>query len=305
MMAFMQYAMQIMFAFLMMTFMFIILPRAQVSADRIADVLETEASVNDPEKPQALPEKSKGKLEFKNVSFRYPGAEEDVLHDISFTALPGQTTAFIGPTGAGKSTVVSLIPRFYDVTEGAILMDGVDVRQVTQHDLRARIGLVPQKSSLFSGTIESNLRYADEEAPAEVLQKASEIAQATEFIEAKPEKMETAIAQGGSNVSGGQKQRLSIARALVKQAPINIFDDSFSALDFKTDSALRRALKEHAAGSTTLLVTQRVATVKNADQIIVMDEGHIVGKGTHQELMKTCETYKEIALSQLSLEELS
>ena len=305
MMAFMQYAMQIMFAFLMLSFMFIILPRAQVSADRIADVLETEPSVRDPEKPQTLPADARGTLEFKHVSFRYPGAEEDVLHDITFTARPGQTTAFIGPTGAGKSTVVNLIPRFYDVTEGSILVDGVDVRNVTQHDLRARIGYVPQKSSLFSGTIESNLRYADENAPEELLQEAAEIAQATEFIEAKPEKMETAIAQGGANVSGGQKQRLSIARALVKQAPINIFDDSFSALDFKTDSALRRALKEHAADSTLLLVTQRVASVKNADQIIVMDEGRIVGKGTHQELMKTCETYKEIALSQLSMEELS
>ena len=305
MMAFMQYGMQIMFAFLMLSFMFIILPRAQVSADRIADVLETEASVRDPEKPQTLPAGAHATLEFKHVSFRYPGAEEDVLHDITFTARPGVTTAFIGPTGAGKSTVVNLIPRFYDVTEGSILVDGVDVRNVTQHDLRTRIGFVPQKSSLFSGTIDSNLRYADENAPEELLQEAADIAQATEFIDAKPEKMEAAISQGGANVSGGQKQRLSIARALVKQAPINIFDDSFSALDFKTDSALRRALKEHAATSTLLLVTQRIATVKNADQIIVMDEGRIIGKGTHQQLMKTCETYKEIALSQLSLEELS
>ena len=305
MMAFMQYGMQIMFAFLMLSFMFIILPRAQVSADRIADVLETEASVRDPEKPQTLPSGAHATLEFKHVSFRYPGAEEDVLHDITFTARPGVTTAFIGPTGAGKSTVVNLIPRFYDVTEGSILVDGVDVRNVTQHDLRTRIGFVPQKSSLFSGTIDSNLRYADENAPEELLQEAADIAQATEFIDAKPEKMEAAISQGGANVSGGQKQRLSIARALVKQAPINIFDDSFSALDFKTDSALRRALKEHAATSTLLLVTQRIATVKNADQIIVMDEGRIIGKGTHQQLMKTCETYKEIALSQLSLEELS
>ena len=305
MMAFMQYGMQIMFAFLMLSFMFIILPRAQVSADRIADVLETEPSVRDPEKPQTLPAIGRGRLEFDHVSFRYPGAEEDVLHDITFTARPGQITAFIGPTGAGKSTVVNLIPRFYDVTEGSILMDGVDVRKVTQHDLRAQIGYVPQKSSLFSGTIESNLRYANENAPQELLQEAAKIAQATEFIEEKPEKMETDISQGGSNVSGGQKQRLSIARALVKQAPINIFDDSFSALDFKTDSALRRSLKEHAGSSTLLLVTQRVASVKNADQIIVMDEGRIVGKGTHQDLMKSCETYKEIALSQLSMEELS
>jgi len=304
-MAFMQYAMQIMFAFLMLSFMFIILPRAQVSADRIADVLETEPSINDPEKPQALPANAQGTLEFNHVSFRYPGAEEDVLHDITFTARPGTTTAFIGPTGSGKSTIVNLIPRFYDVTEGSILVDGVDVRQVTQHDLRARIGYVPQKSSLFSGTIESNLRYANEEASEELLAEAASISQAAEFIESKPEKMEATIAQGGSNVSGGQKQRLSIARALVKQAPINIFDDSFSALDFKTDSALRRALKEHAADSTLLLVTQRVASVKTADQIIVMDEGRIVGKGTHQELMKNSQTYKEIALSQLSMEELS
>jgi ATP-binding cassette subfamily B multidrug efflux pump len=312
MMAFMQYAMQILFAFLMMSFMFIILPRAQVSAGRIADVLETEPTVRDPEKPQTLPADARGMLEFKNVSFRYPGAEEDVLHDITFTAHPGQTTAFIGPTGSGKSTIVSLIPRFYDVTQGAILMDGVDVRSLTQHDLRARIGFVPQKSSLFSGTIESNLRYADENASQALLDEAAEIAQVTEFIQDNADGMQMPIAQGGTNVSGGQKQRLSIARALVKQAPINIFDDSFSALDFKTDAALRRSLKEHAAstqkahaGSTLLLVTQRVATVINAEQIIVMDEGRVVGIGSHQQLMQTCPTYKEIALSQLSIEELS
>ncbi len=305
MIAFMQYAMQILFSFLMLSFMFIILPRAEVSADRIADVLETEPSIRDPEKPQTLPKEGRGLLEFQHVSFRYPSAEEDVLHDITFTARPGQTTAFIGPTGSGKSTIVSLIPRFYDVTEGSIMVDGVDIRNVTQHDLRTRIGYVPQKSSLFSGTIESNLRYADENAPDEVVEEAVHISQAEEFIKAKPDGMDEPIAQGGANVSGGQKQRLSIARALVKQAPINIFDDSFSALDFKTDSALRRALKEHSAGSTVLLVTQRVATVKNADQIVVLDEGRIVGKGTHQELMKTCQTYKEIALSQLSMEELS
>ncbi len=305
MIAFMQYAIQILFAFLMLSFMFIILPRAEVSADRVADVLETEPSIRDPVEPQALPKEGRGLLEFQHVSFRYPSAEEDVLHDITFTARPGQTTAFIGPTGSGKSTVVSLIPRFYDVTEGSIMVDGVDIRNVTQHDLRARIGYVPQKSSLFSGTIESNLRYADENAPDEVVEEAVHISQAEEFIKAKPEGMDEPIAQGGANVSGGQKQRLSIARALVKQAPINIFDDSFSALDFKTDSALRRALKEHSAGSTVLLVTQRVATVKSADQIVVLDEGRIVGKGTHQELMKTCQTYKEIALSQLSMEELS
>jgi ATP-binding cassette subfamily B protein len=305
MMAFMQYAMQIMFSFVMLSFMFIILPRAQVSADRIADVLETETSINDPEKPLHIYGACKGNLEFKNVSFRYPGAEEDVLHDITFTALPGQTTAFIGPTGVGKSTIVNLIPRFYDVTEGSIQLDGIDIRELTQHELRSKIGYVPQKSSLFSGTIESNLSYSDENADKDQLNEAAAIAQATEFIEGYAEKMDAPVTQLGSNLSGGQKQRLSIARALVKKAPINIFDDSFSALDFKTDSALRRSLKEYAATSTVLIITQRIATIKNADQIIVIDDGHIVGKGKHHELMKTCETYQEIALSQLSMEELS
>ena len=244
-------------------------------------------------------------MEFRNVSFRYPDAEEYILHDISFVAQPGKVTGIIGPTGSGKSTLVNLIPRFYDVTDGAILIDGVDIRNVTQHELRKRIGFVPQKSSLFSGTIESNLRFGNENAPEELLYKAAEIAQATEFIEAKPEKMDAEISQGGTNVSGGQKQRLSIARALVKQAPINIFDDSFSALDFKTDAALRQALKQQATPGTLLLVTQRVASIMNADQIIVLDEGRIVGKGKHQDLMKTCEIYKDIALSQLSMEELA
>jgi ATP-binding cassette subfamily B multidrug efflux pump len=305
MMAFMQYAMQILFAFLMLSMMFIFLPRAAVSADRIAEVLNTEPAIKDPQKPVQFPEPFKGTVEFRNVCFRYPDAEEDVLHDITFTARPGQTTAFIGTTGSGKSTIVSLIPRFYEISDGDILVDGVDIRQVTQHDLRERIGYVPQKSNLFSGTIESNLRYADENASDEVLKLAANIAQASEFIKDSPEGLQAEIAQGGANISGGQKQRLSIARALVKQAPIYIFDDSFSALDFKTDSILRRALKEHTSESTLFIVTQRIATIKNAEQIIVLDEGRIVGQGTHHELMKSCEVYRGIALSQLSQEELA
>jgi len=304
MIAFMQYAMQIVFAFLMMSMMFIILPRASVSAGRVADVLETEISITDPKEPQKFKSPLVPQIEFRNVSFRYPGALDDVLHDISFTTRPGETTAFIGSTGSGKSTVVNLIPRFYDVTDGAIYLDGIDIREVRQSDLRDKIGYVPQKGTLFSGTIESNLRYADEEASFETLQEAADIAQASEFIFSKPEGFEAGIAQGGSNVSGGQKQRLAIARALVEKPPIYIFDDSFSALDFKTDSALRKALKEKTAGSTVLIVTQRVATVKNADQIIVLDEGRIVGKGKHQELMESCKTYRETALSQLSQMEL-
>ncbi len=305
MMAFLQYAMQIVFSFLMVSFMFIIIPRASVSANRIADVLETEPVIQDPPTPKAFEEPFKGVIEFRDVSFRYPGAEENVLNDISFTAKPGQTTAFIGSTGSGKSTLVNLIPRFYDVSAGAVFLDGTDIRQVTQHDLRDKVGYVPQKSSLFSGTIDSNLRYADENASDGRIQEAAEIAQATEFISTAQEGMESSIAQGGGNVSGGQKQRLSIARALVKQAPIYIFDDSFSALDFKTDSALRRALKDKTGSSTLLIVTQRISTVMNAEQIIVLDEGRIVGKGKHYELMQTCETYREIALSQLSMEELA
>jgi ATP-binding cassette, subfamily B, multidrug efflux pump len=305
MMAFLQYAMQIVFSFLMMSMMFIILPRASVSAGRIADVLETDLVIVDPKDPRRFPEPFKGTVEFRNVSFRYPGAEEDVLHDISFTAVPGQTTAFIGSTGSGKSTIVRLIPRFYDVAAGAILVDGVDVREVPQHELRDKVGYIPQKTTLFSGTIESNLLYADENASDETLDEAMEIAQASEIVASKPEGMAAEISQGGMNVSGGQKQRLSIARALVKRAPIYIFDDSFSALDFKTDSALRRALHEKAGASTLLIVTQRVSTIKNADLIIVLDEGKIVGKGNHTELMATCETYREIALSQLSKEELA
>jgi len=304
MMAFMQYAMQIVFAFLMLSMMFIILPRADVAANRVADVLEAEISIRDPEAPQRLPEPFRGSVEFRNVSFRYPGAEEDVLHDISFTARPGQTTAIIGTTGSGKSTIVSLIPRFYEVTTGAICLDGVDIRSVTQHDLRDKIGYIPQRSVLFSGTIESNLRYADADASDERLRTSADIAQATEFISTSPEGMAAEIAQGGANVSGGQKQRLAIARALVKRPPIYIFDDSFSSLDFRTDAALRRALKAGTAASTVLIVTQRISTIKNAEQIIVLDEGRIVGLGAHAELMQACEPYRVIAQSQLSEEEL-
>jgi len=305
MMAFMQYAIQIVFSFLMMSFMFIILPRASVSGRRIAEVLDTPIAVVDPQKPRKFPSPFKGELVFRNVSFRYPGADEDVLCNINFTARPGQTTAFIGSTGSGKSTIVNLIPRFFDVTGGQILLDGVDIREVTQHDLREKIGYIPQRSILFSGTINTNLRYADENATEEALLEAAGTAQVRDFIEASPEGLEAAISQGGANVSGGQKQRLSIARALVKKAPIYIFDDSFSALDFKTDAALRRALKETTANSVLLLITQRVSTVMNAEQIVVLDNGQVAGIGTHTELMKSCETYREIAMSQLSLEELS
>ncbi|MFH2039713.1 MAG: ABC transporter ATP-binding protein, partial [Chloroflexota bacterium] len=305
MMAFMQYAMQIVMAFLMLSMMFIILPRASVSAGRIADVLETGLAIKDPVQPRKFAEKFNGKVEFRNVSFRYPDAQEDVLHNISFIAQPGQTTAFIGSTGSGKSTAVNLLPRFYEVSDGAIFVDDIDIREVTQADLRDKIGYIPQKGMLFSGTVESNLRYADENASEGSLKEAADIAQASEFIFEKPEGMATEISQGGSNVSGGQKQRLSIARALVKKPPIYIFDDSFSALDFKTESALRKSLKKKTGDSLVLIVTQRVSTIKNVEQIIVLEEGRIVGKGSHQELMETCEPYQEIALSQLSKEELS
>jgi len=305
MIAFMQYAIQVVMAFLFLSFMFIILPRASVSAERIADVLEIEPGINDPKNPKVFPARFTGTVEFRNVAFRYPGAEEDVLHNINFSARPGETTAFIGSTGAGKSTLINLIPRFYDVTDGAILIDGVDIREVTQHDLRDHIGYVPQKGNLFTGTIETNLRYADENASEETLREATSIAQASNFIADKPEGLATEIAQGGTNVSGGQRQRLSIARALVKKPQIYIFDDSFSALDYKTDVALRKALKESTGYSTVLIVAQRISTIKNAEQIIVLDEGRIVGKGTHNELMEDCETYREIALSQLSMEELA
>ncbi|HDD62303.1 MAG TPA: ABC transporter ATP-binding protein, partial [Chloroflexi bacterium] len=305
MMAFMQYAMQIVMAFLMMSMMFIFLPRAAVSGARIADVLDTEVEIQDPENPKTFPVPFRGEIEFKDVSFKYPDAEDEIIQDINFTARPGETTAFIGSTGCGKSTVINLIPRFYDVTQGSVLLDGVDIRDVGQSDLRDRIGYAPQKGTLFSGTIQSNMLYADKEAAPEDVRAALDIAQASEFVFDDEEGLDSEISQGGTNVSGGQRQRLAIARALVKKPPIYIFDDSFSALDFKTDSTLRRELKNKTGESTVLIVTQRVATVKNADQIIVLDKGRVVGKGKHQELMKTCETYQEIASSQLSEEELA
>ncbi|MBD5799706.1 ABC transporter [Bacillus pseudomycoides] len=305
MMAFMQYTMQIIMAFLMISMVSIMVPRASVSAQRIAEVLDTDLSIHDAAEPKTFTSDKRGYVEFKNVSFKYPGADEDVLSNITFTAKPGETTAFIGSTGSGKSTLINLIPRFYDVISGQILIDGTDIREVSQKELRAKIGYVPQKGVLFSGTIESNLKYGKKEATEEELAKAAEIAQAMEFINAKPESFRTEISQGGTNVSGGQKQRLSIARALTKKSEIFIFDDSFSALDFKTDAALRRALNNEIAGSTILLVAQRISTIMNADKIIVLDEGKIVGTGTHEELMENCEVYKQIALSQLSREELS
>lgn len=306
MMAYMQYAMQIVMSFLVISMMFIMIPRASVSAERIVDVLDTDIAIQDPENPvslQAHPEQ-RGLVEFKNVSFKFPGAEEYTLHNISFTAKPGETTAFIGSTGSGKSTLVNLVPRFYDATEGEILVNGVNVKQAAQSDLHNQIGYVPQKGVLFTGTIASNLRYGETDAPDEAVLKAAEVAQAMEFIESKPTKFETPISQGGTNVSGGQKQRLSIARALVKKPPIYIFDDSFSALDFKTDAALRSALHTYTGDSTMLIVAQRVGTIRHAEQIIVLDEGEIVGKGTHDELMQNCEVYREIAYSQLRKEEL-
>jgi len=305
MMAFMQYAIQVVFSFLMLSMMFIILPRASVSAGRVAEVLAIQPTIIDPKEPKQFDTKTNGMVEFRNVSFRYPNAEANVLHNLNFAAKPGETTAIIGSTGSGKSTVVNLIPRFFDVTEGAVLVDGVDIREVKQGDLRDKIGYVPQRGMLFSGTIESNLRYADENADEETLKKSIEIAQAAEFVYAKEDGLESEISQGGTNVSGGQKQRLAIARALVKEPPIYIFDDCLSALDFKTDSALRRALKKETGDSTVIIVTQRVSTVKTAEQIIVLDEGEIVGIGKHQDLMKTCKTYREIAASQLSKEELA
>jgi ATP-binding cassette subfamily B protein len=305
MMAFLQYALQIVFAFLMVSILLIVLPRASVSADRIAEVLEVEPSIQDPTAPRALNGDFRGQVEFRKVSFRYPGADEDVLHDINFVAKPGQTTAFIGSTGSGKSTVVNLIPRFFDVTEGQILIDDIDIREVTQHDLRQRIGYVPQRGVLFSGTIASNLRLADEDAAEPQMEQAVAIAQASDFVADKPDGLASEIAQGGANVSGGQKQRLSIARALVKQAPIYIFDDSFSALDFRTELNLRKALKQNTADSTILVVTQRVASIMDAEQIVVLEQGRVAGIGTHDQLMKSNQTYQEIALSQLSLEELS
>ena len=303
MMAFMQYAMQIVMAFLMLTMMFVILPRAFVSGKRISEVINTETVINDPEEPKAFSDQFNGTVEFRDVSFAYPGAKKCVVENISFTAKAGETTAFIGSTGSGKTSIINLIPRFYEVSSGSILIDGVDIREVKQHDLREKIGYIPQKSSLFSGTIESNMLFADENASEEEIREAIDIAQATGFVQSKEEGLQTEIAQKGMNVSGGQKQRLSIARALVKKAPIYIFDDSFSQLDFKTDAALRKALKKKTGDSTLFIVTQRVSTIKNAEQIIVLDDGKMVGKGTHDELMVDNEIYREIAVSQLELEE--
>ena len=305
MMAFIQYTMQIVMAFLMISMISIMLPRASVSARRINEVIDTEPSIKDKEETKPFNPEKKGLVEFKNVSFRYPDADTEILEDINFTAEPGKTTALIGSTGSGKSTVVNLIPRFYDVTEGELLVDGVNVKDVSQKDLRDIIGFVPQKGVLFSGTIESNIKYADDNMSDEQMIKAAQIAQAEEFINTKPEKYQDPIAQGGSNVSGGQKQRLSIARAIAKDPEIFIFDDSFSALDFKTDSNLREALAEKTENKTVIIVAQRISTILNADKIIVLEEGKIVGEGTHEELLKNNETYRQIALSQLSEEELN
>ena len=305
MMAFMQYAIQIIMSFLMLSMMFIMVPRASVSAGRISEVLETKATILDPEKPKTINPEGKGLLEFKNVSFRYPLAEENMLKNISFTAEAGKVTAIIGSTGAGKTTLVNLIPRFYDISEGNILIDGVSIKDVKQSDLRNVIGYVPQKASLFSGSIASNLKLGDKHASEADMNLAIQIAQATDFVSEKPEGLNENIAQGGANVSGGQKQRLSIARALIKKPKIYIFDDSFSALDYKTDAALRNALKTQTDNATVILVAQRISTIKSADQILVLDEGKLVGIGTHKELLENCNTYKEIAMSQLSKEELS
>ena len=304
MMAYIQYTMQIIMSFLMIAMIFIMVPRAMVSADRVQEVLTTELSIKEPENPVTLGNES-GELRFDNVSFRYGNAEEDTLSHISFTAKPGQTTAFIGATGAGKSTLINLIPRFYDVTGGAVYLNGKDIRTLSQKELRDNIGYVPQKAMLFSGTIDSNIKYGKEDADVNEVLAALDCAQATEFVSELPNGVESSIAQGGSNVSGGQKQRLAIARALVKKAPVYIFDDSFSALDFKTDAKLRRALTKYTENAVVLIVAQRVSTIMNAEQIIVLDEGKIVGKGTHKELLKTCPEYREIAESQLSKEELA
>lgn len=304
MMAFIQYTMQIIMAFLMICMISVMLPRAAVSAGRVDEVLTSETMIHDPKNPSHIPEEGKGKIVFDHVSFRYPGAEEDVLHDISFTAEPGKTTAFIGSTGCGKSTLVNLIPRFYDVTDGKITIDGKDIRNVSQHELREKLGYVPQKAVLFSGDIASNILYGNQDGSEADMTEAATIAQATEFIEQKKKKYKSTISQGGSNVSGGQKQRLSIARAIAKHPDVYIFDDSFSALDYKTDATLRAKLKEKTSESTVMIVAQRISTILHADQIIVLDDGQIVGKGTHKELLKNCEAYYQIASSQLSENEL-
>ena len=304
MMAFIQYTMQIIMGFLMICMLSVMLPRAAVATDRVDEVLSSRTVIHDPKTPKKFEEKQKGVLTFDHVSFKYPGADENVLEDITFTAKPGETTAIIGSTGSGKSTLVNLIPRFYDVTDGSIRLDGTDIREVTQHDLRDKLGYVPQKGLLFSGDIASNIMFGNPEGGGQEMKEAAQIAQATEFIEAKPNKYESPISQGGSNVSGGQKQRLSIARAIAKRPEVFIFDDSFSALDFKTDVALRKALKKRTKESTVLIVAQRISTILNAEQIIVLDDGKIAGIGTHKELLRNCEVYKQIAASQLSEKEL-
>lgn len=305
MMAFIQYTMQIIMSFLMICMISVMLPRAAVSAERVDEVLKSQTLIHDPKEAKTFSKEGKGEVCFDHVSFRYPGAEEYVLEDISFTAKPGETTAFIGSTGSGKSTLVNLIPRFYDVTEGKIMIDGEDIREVTQHDLREKIGYVPQKGVLFSGNVASNILYGNPDGTQEEMEEAAKIAQATEFIEHKKKRYQSPISQGGANVSGGQKQRLSIARAIAKHPEIYIFDDSFSALDYKTDVTLRKALKEKTADSTVLIVAQRISTILQAEQIIVLDNGKVVGKGTHKELLKNCEAYYQIASSQLSEKELA
>jgi ATP-binding cassette subfamily B protein len=304
-MAFMQYTMQIIMSFMMMTMMFQIIPRTAVSAKRIVEVLESEPSITDPPNPQTARDDQKGRIEFKNVSFHYSGADMDALMDISFALEPGQTGAIIGSTGSGKTTITNLLLRFYDVSSGSISVDGVDIREMTQQDLRSRLGFVPQKSVLLSGAVAFNLRYGKEDATDDEIKEAADIAQASEFVEAAYDKYDSYLAQGGANVSGGQRQRLSIARALTKKPEILVFDDSFSALDFRTDAQLRRALREKRKGVTQLVIAQRVGTIMTADQIIVLDRGKIVGKGTHRELLKTCPEYHEIAVSQLPEEELA
>ena len=304
MMAFIQYAMQIIMSFLMICMISVMLPRAAVSAERVDEVLKSETKIHDPKEPKTLPKNGKGEVAFEHVSFHYPGAEEDVLHDITFTAKPGETTAFIGSTGCGKSTLVNLIPRFYDVTEGKITIDGQDVRDLTQHELRDKLGYVPQKGVLFSGNIASNIMFGNPAGSEQEMTEAAQIAQAVEFIDTKPERYKSPISQGGANVSGGQKQRLSIARAIAKHPDVYIFDYSFSALDYKTDTVLRSALKEKTTDSVVLIVAQRISTILHAEQIIVLDDGKIVGKGTHEELLKTCDAYYQIAASQLSESEL-
>ncbi len=305
MMAFMQYAMQVVMSFLFISMMFVMMPRASISAERINEVLITDISITDDINATKIEKTGEKEIVFNNVSFSYPGAEECVLENINFNAKPGEITAFIGSTGSGKSTLINLIPRFYDVSSGSITINGIDIKNITQHNLRQIIGYVPQKGLLFTGDINSNLKYGDENASDDTVQTAAQVAQATEFIQKLDDKFETSISQGGTNVSGGQRQRLSIARALVKKAPIYIFDDTFSALDFKTDAKLRNALKSYTENATVLIVAQRVSTIMTADQIVVLDEGRIAGIGTHKQLLEDCTTYREIAQSQLSKEELA